>query len=279
MANVKTRIFKSNRSQSVRLPEEFYMKKAYFISCLIFMCCLVFGTEETSAFSNQYQFTIPSRGIKVYEVRVPENAKRIKAVISGQTEMVNLALYGPGKDVPSCKTTTWSNLSNWKKPLHCSINIVPKRGGQGPGIWRVKVEGSVHKGKVDKIKSVSGLLTIRVDGTSSDYTSSTKTDVHSSAFSKTVKGHIEILKFESGRGNFSRPKVTCTVQVSGPDISVLKLWGVSSGGQYNELKTSPVKQGDKISFSAEFPRSETQQFELRLYDSKGNVVARSRRAG
>ena len=140
------------------------MTKSYFISCLILMCCLAFGTGETSAFSNQYQFTIPSRGIKFYEVRVPENAKQIKAVISGQTEMVNLAIYGPGKDVPSCKTTTWSNLSNWKKPLHCSVSIVPKRSGQGPGIWRVKIEGSVHKGKVDKIKSVSGLLQIVVDG-------------------------------------------------------------------------------------------------------------------
>jgi len=148
------------------------MKKSYFISCLIFICCFAFGTEEANAFSNQYQFTIPSRGIQYYEVRVPEGAKQIKAVLSGQTQMVNLALYGPGKDVPSSKNSTWSNLSNWKKPLHCSVGIVPNRSGQGPGIWRVKVEGAVHIGKVDKIKSVSGLLNIYVEGVPATDTSS-----------------------------------------------------------------------------------------------------------
>jgi len=136
------------------------MKKVFFISCLIVLFYFVSGITGISAFSNTHQFTVPSRGIQYYEVRVPENAKQIKARISGQTEMVNHALYAPGKDAPSSKNSTWSNMSNWKKDFQCSVNK-PK-----PGIWRVKVEGAVHKGKADKIKSVSGHIKIYVGGVS-----------------------------------------------------------------------------------------------------------------
>lgn len=106
----------------------------------------------------EFQFTVPSRGVKYYNISIPANAKRLKAVISGQTEMVNLSLYAPGKQTPASHNSTWSNLSNWRKALQCSVSK-PK-----PGLWRVKVEGSVHKGKADKIKSVSGHLKIYVDG-------------------------------------------------------------------------------------------------------------------
>ncbi len=117
-------------------------------------------SKAGAVLSKEYRFTIPSRGAKYYEFKVPEGATRIKAVISEQTQMVNLALYPPGKEVPVSKSTTWSNLSNWKRPIECSKSK-PKAG-----IWRIKVEGSVHVGKLDKIKSVSGVLTITVDGAS-----------------------------------------------------------------------------------------------------------------
>ena len=152
------------------------MKRLYLINGFILACCLVFGNATISAFSTQYQFTVPSRGIKYYEVRVPENAKQIKAVISGQTEMVSLALYAPGKNTASSKNSTWSNLSNWKKAFKCSVNR-PK-----PGIWRVEVKGAVHKGKADKVKYVSGLLNIYVDGVSAPYTLSTQAATHSPSF-------------------------------------------------------------------------------------------------
>ena len=152
------------------------MKKMFVINWLIVLCCFVFGITGISAFTNTHQFTVPSRGIQYYEVGVPENAKQIKAIISGQTEMVNLSLYAPGENAPSSKNSTWSNLSNWKKAFQCSVNK-PK-----PGIWRVKVEGAVHTGKAKKIKSVSGLLDIYVDGVSANYTPLTQTAINSPSY-------------------------------------------------------------------------------------------------
>lgn len=133
------------------------MKRLYLINGFILACCLVFGNATISAFSTQYQFTVPSRGIKYYEVRVPENAKQIKAVISGQTEMVSLALYAPGKNTASSKNSTWSNLSNWKKAFKCSVSR-PK-----PGIWKIQIKGSVAAGNLKRIKQITGTLKIYVE--------------------------------------------------------------------------------------------------------------------
>lgn len=112
-------------------------------------------------FEKKYDFTVSSRGEKYYEVNVPEGAKNIKAVISGQTEMVNLEIYGPTNAV-ICETSTWSNLSNWKKPLNCSASIINNQR-QKPGVWKVKIEGAVHKNKTDEIKTVSGILTVYIN--------------------------------------------------------------------------------------------------------------------
>ena len=132
------------------------MRKFCFITLLIVMCSFVFGTTESGAFSKEYRFTVPSRGVTFYEITVPEKAQQIIAVISQQTQMVNLSLYAPGRDKPSSKNSTWSQ-SSWKNSFKCSVNN-PKAGA-----WKVKVEGSVHVGNVKKYKTVSGLLTITVD--------------------------------------------------------------------------------------------------------------------
>lgn len=107
-----------------------------------------------------FPFTIGSRGEKTYDVIVPAGAKKIKVIISGQTEMISLDVLGP-TSVVLCKTTTWSNMSNWRNPLSCSASVV-NNDRQKPGTWRVRIKGAVHKGKLDKIKKVSGTLKVIV---------------------------------------------------------------------------------------------------------------------
>ncbi|MBU1012084.1 MAG: hypothetical protein KKG99_03710 [Bacteroidetes bacterium] len=112
-------------------------------------------------FEVKYDFLIGARELKDYIINVPEGAKRIRAVISNHTEMINLSIYGP-TILRLGQTTTWSYLSNWKDPLKSSANIA-NNPRQGPGSWTVKIEGSVHIGKLDKIKNISGTLTIFVE--------------------------------------------------------------------------------------------------------------------
>ncbi len=113
----------------------------------------------------KFLFTIPSRGVKTYKIIVPEGAKKISAVISGQTEMVNLKIIGP-TDVTLCKNTTWSYLSTWRKPLRCSVGVVNNKR-QSQGTWTIRVEGAVHISKADKVKSISGVLTVFMEVTGS----------------------------------------------------------------------------------------------------------------
>lgn len=108
----------------------------------------------------EFPFTIASRGEKTYDVLVPAGAKKIKAIISGQTEMISLDVLGP-TNVTLGTATTWSNLSNWRKPLSCSVSVV-NNDRQKPGTWSVKIKGAVHKGKLDKVKKVSGILKVIV---------------------------------------------------------------------------------------------------------------------
>lgn len=105
-----------------------------------------------------FSFTISSRGVKEYEIRVPKGVKRVRAVLSNQTEMINLEILGP-TNTRLCQTTTWSNLSNWRKPLNCSASVV-NNDRQRPGIWKIKITGAVHKGKLDKVRSISAKLAI-----------------------------------------------------------------------------------------------------------------------
>ena len=110
----------------------------------------------------EYNFTVPSRGEKEYTVAVPKGAKYIKAVISGQTEMVGSEIIGSdGKTVLS-KNSTWSNMSNWRADLKCSTSVA-ENDRQKPGVWKIKIIGQVHKSKAEKIKTVSGKLTVTVN--------------------------------------------------------------------------------------------------------------------
>ena len=117
---------------------------------------IFYATQVWSSF--KHKFTVANRGVKIVEANIPEGAKSIKAVISGQTEMLKLALFASDKNTPSSKNSTWSNLPNWRKAFSCSKN------NPNAGNWKVKIEGADHVGKLNKIKSVSGMLTTTVDG-------------------------------------------------------------------------------------------------------------------
>ena len=132
--------------------------KIGLISLLFLISNLVYGQIV-----KEYSFTVPSRGEKEYTVTVPKGAKYIKAVISGQTEMVGSEIIGSdGKTVLS-KNSTWSNMSNWRADLKCSASVA-ENDRQKPGVWKIKIIGQVHKSKAEKIKTVSGKLSITVYG-------------------------------------------------------------------------------------------------------------------
>jgi len=136
-------------------------KKILFLLPFILASLCIQAQNPTSIIKKKFSFTIPARGQKTYKIIVPDGAKKISAVISGQTEMVNLKIIGP-TDVVLCKNTTWSYLSTWKKPLHCSVSIVNNKR-QSPGTWTVEVEGAVREGDLNKIKKISGVLTVFID--------------------------------------------------------------------------------------------------------------------
>ena len=133
------------------------------ILLLLFLLTVISINAQNSnnVIEKKYSFKIPSRGEKYYDINVPEDTKSIKAVLTEQTEMVNLKIFGP-TDVVLSQSSTWSNLSNWKKPLNCSASVV-NNNRQKPGVWKVKIEGAVHKNKLDKIQTVSGVLTVYVE--------------------------------------------------------------------------------------------------------------------
>ena len=108
------------------------------------------------------RFTIRARGEKVFAINVPKGVKKIRAVLSNQTEMISMDMLGPSRAV-LCNTTTWSNLSNWRKPLQCSVSVV-NNNRQHPGTWKILIKGAVHKGKLDKVQEISGKLTVYFTG-------------------------------------------------------------------------------------------------------------------
>lgn len=152
------------------------MKRIYFLSLLTVLIFVPFFNASPGYSSFKHKFTVTNRGTKFVEVTVPENAKEISAVVSGQTGMLKLAIYAPGKSTPASKNSTWSNLSNWKKPIKCSKNRPIA------GTWKIKIEGAVHVGKLDKIKAVSGYLEIFIDGVPVDYLSGPEKNISSSSF-------------------------------------------------------------------------------------------------
>jgi len=116
--------------------------------------------NTTFVIKKNFLFTISSRGPKTYEINVPVDAKNIRAAVSGQTETINLDIIGLTRVMPF-HTSIWSHLNTWGKPLYCAAGIV-NNNRQSPGTWTVKVEDAVRVSKTDKVRTISGVLTIYV---------------------------------------------------------------------------------------------------------------------
>jgi len=135
------------------------MKK--MILFLLLFCTVIISQNQKFVIEKKYEFEISARGVKSFDIEIPANAKKIRAKIYNHTAMMNLKIIGPNNDVLS-KNSTWSNLSNWKKPIKCSVGIVNNKR-QHPGLWKIKIEGSVHKNDIKKINSIKGILLIEIE--------------------------------------------------------------------------------------------------------------------
>ena len=118
-------------------------------------------TTSSLPIKKEFKFHIPPRGEKTFKIEVPEGAKKIRAVVSSHTEMINLDIFGPTHHRLS-HTSTWSYMSNWRKPLSASVSIT-SNNMQSYGFWEVKVTGAVHVNEVKNVKNITGILTVYVE--------------------------------------------------------------------------------------------------------------------
>jgi len=113
---------------------------------------------DTWAGTSEADFKVTSRGTIDYTVDVSQNVGSLNIMVTGQSQMLNLDVFQPGSERVSCSSTTWTSSVGLKNPVKCSFNN-PK-----PGVWKVKVTGSVHVGNVDKYPYVTGRLTVKMTG-------------------------------------------------------------------------------------------------------------------
>ena len=132
-----------------------------FLLIMFLIPCVLPAKNHPTEIKKQYKFKISPRGTKTFKIEVPEGAKKIRAVVSHQTEMINLDIFGP-THVKLSHTSTWSYMSNWRKPLSASASII-NNTRQSPGTWEVKVTGAVHINKIKDVKNITGVLTVYVE--------------------------------------------------------------------------------------------------------------------
>ena len=90
-------------------------------------------------------------------------------------------------------------------------------------------------------------------------------------------GRIVITKVDSGGGNFFSPKVKMDLEVFGRNLQSVKLYAVLADGRLSEIDAASCTNGSKIYFNTKYDRMSTREFEVRLFDTRGNIVARERR--
>lgn len=87
------------------------------------------------------------------------------------------------------------------------------------------------------------------------------------------KDRIVIMLWDVGGGNFLAPTAKILVDVFGTNSTEIKLFSVNSDGAAAELQSFTCRDGSRIYFNTKYNRGETQGLEIRLYDSKGNLLA------
>ena len=251
--------------------------KFILIFLLVFPFSSVFSQNHEEKILKKVNFTVPSRGEKVFDLVIPEGTKNIKVKIMDQTQMLSIKLLGP-TNVVLCKNSTWSNMSNWRKPLECSASVV-NNDRQKPGIWKVKVIGAVHKSKESQIKTVSGVLIVYITGTfvkNKSENSEKKSEVKEFSFNVAPRGeknfkinvpngakqvkveisnHTEMLKVEllgptnvvlcknstwSNMSNWRKP-LECSASVVNNDRQKPGIWKVKVIGVVQNSKVDKIK--------------------------------------
>jgi len=132
-----------------------------FLLIAFLIPCVLPAKNHPAVIKKQYKFKISPRGTKTYKIDVPEGAKNIRAVVSEQTEMISLDIFGPTHHRLS-HTSTWSHMSNWRKPLSASVSLTSNKM-QCAGTWEVKITGAVHVNEVKNVRSITGVLTVYIE--------------------------------------------------------------------------------------------------------------------
>lgn len=91
-------------------------------------------------------------------------------------------------------------------------------------------------------------------------------------------GRMVISSWDVGGGNMFRPKAKIRLTTYGQRIQTVKLYAVSPSGHYDELQAFSCSNGSSIYFDTKYDRFSTKWLEVRLYDNRGNVVARDKRS-
>ncbi len=90
-------------------------------------------------------------------------------------------------------------------------------------------------------------------------------------------GRMVVTLWDVGGGNFFTPAAKISVDVFGTDASQIKLFSVDPKGAAAELQSFPCRDGDKINFNTRYNRGGAEALEIRLYDSKGNLLISTKR--
>jgi uncharacterized repeat protein (TIGR01451 family) len=88
---------------------------------------------------------------------------------------------------------------------------------------------------------------------------------------------IVVILWDVGGGNFLTPTAKILVDVFGTNAAEIRLFSVHSDGATTELQSFTCGDGSRINFNTKYNRGQTQSFEIRLYDGKGNLLTSSKR--
>jgi len=88
---------------------------------------------------------------------------------------------------------------------------------------------------------------------------------------------IVVILWDVGGGNFFVPTAKISVDVFGTNAAEIKLFSVNSDGATTELQSFTCRDGSRTNFSTKYNRSQTQTLEIRLNDSKGNLLTFTKR--
>lgn len=89
---------------------------------------------------------------------------------------------------------------------------------------------------------------------------------------------IAVNGFSSGQGNFIKPMVKINLQVFGDQARQVRLYAVDPAGRLTQLAARSCANGSRVTFNSRYTRAAAKWFEVRLFDAKGKLIARQRRA-